>query len=270
MVGLRDATSGAEHGGKAVALGRALRAGLPVPPGVALSVAVVEAVVAGQAEAHARLAAAHAELGGGAVAVRSSAVGEDGAGASFAGQHTTKLNVMSANALADAVRAVWESGRSAGALAYRAQLGVAGAPKVAVVVQKLVAADVAGVLFTRDPVTGADQRVIEASWGLGEAVVAGIVSPDRYRIDRSGRVLERVAGTKDLMIAPRADGGVEEIEITGARASSHALADDQLAALHALATRCEQVFGDGGQDIEWAYAGGALYLLQCRPVTRIQ
>jgi pyruvate,water dikinase len=267
---LHDATAHDEHGGKAVALGHAVRAGLPVPHGVALSVAFVEAVVAGQADAHGRLTALHRELGGGPVAVRSSAVGEDGAHASFAGQHATKLNITSASALAGAVREVWESGRTPAALAYRAQLGVAGAPRVAVIVQKLVRADVAGVMFTRDPVTGADERVIEASWGLGEAVVAGLVSPDRYRVDRAGRVLERAAGLKDLMIAPRADGGVEEVEVGDARANSHALADEQLAALHALALECERVFGGGGQDIEWAYAGGALHLLQCRPVTRSQ
>jgi pyruvate,water dikinase len=269
-VPLHDATEHTEHGGKAVALGHAIRAGLPVPNGVALSVAFVEAVVANDAGARSRLAALHVELGGGAVAVRSSAVGEDGAGASFAGQHVTKLNVTTAAALAEAVHAVWESGRTASALAYRAQLGVAGAPRVAVVVQKLVRADIAGVMFTRDPVNGADERVIEASWGLGEAVVAGLVSPDRYRMDRGGRIKERTAGVKDLMIAPSADGGVEEVEVPSARASTHALSDEQLSALHALALHCERVFGDGGHDIEWAYAGGALHLLQCRPVTRIR
>lgn len=270
VVPLKDAHAHDEHGGKAVALGHAVRAGLPVPHGVALSVAFVEAVVAGQADAHGRLDALHRELGGGAVAVRSSAVGEDGAGASFAGQHATKLNVTSAEALVQAVHAVWESGRTASALAYRAQLGVAGAPRVAIVVQTLVKSDVSGVMFTRDPISGADERVIEASWGLGEAVVAGLVSPDRYRIDRGGRVLERAPGVKDLMIAPRADGGVEEVEISGARANAHALADAQLAALHQLALQCERVFGDDGHDIEWAYAGDTLHLLQCRPVTRMR
>jgi pyruvate,water dikinase len=269
-VPLHDATEHEQHGGKAVALGHALRAGLPVPGGVALSVAFVEAVVTGQADAHGRLHALYAELGGCPVAVRSSAVGEDGTGASFAGQHATKLNVTSARALIDAVHAVWVSGRTPSALAYRAQLGIAGAPRVAVVVQRLVQADVAGVMFTRDPVSGADERVIEASWGLGEAVVSGLVSPDRYRIDRAGRVTERAVGVKDLMIAPRADGGVEEVEIAGARAKAHALADDQLAALHELASQCERVFGAGGQDIEWAYTGDALHLLQCRPVTRMR
>jgi pyruvate,water dikinase len=269
-VPLHHATEHDEHGGKAVALGHAVRAGLPVPHGIALSVAFVEAVVAGHAGARGRLAELHGELGGGAVAVRSSAVGEDGAGASFAGQHVTLLNVMSADAVADAVRAVWESGRSAAALAYRAQLGVTGAPRVAVIVQKLVRADVSGVMFTRDPLSGADERVIEASWGLGEAVVAGLVAPDRYRVDRTGRVTERAAGMKDLMIAPRADGGVEEVAVAGARANAHALADAQLAALHGLASECERVFGGGGHDIEWAYAGDALHLLQCRPVTRIR
>jgi pyruvate,water dikinase len=267
---LREATAADEYGGKSVALGAALRAGLPVPDGFALSVAFVEAVVGGDAAARAWLAEVYAALGAGAVAARSSAVGEDGASASFAGQHATKLNVTSAAALEAAVRAVWDSGRTASALAYRAQLGVSGPPRVAVAVQRLVRAEVAGVMFTRDPISGADERVIEAAWGLGEAVVGGLVAPDRYRLDRRGRVVERAAGVKDLMIAPSADGGVEEVEISGARAAAHALADAQLAALHALALRCEQVFGGSGHDIEFAFVGDALHLLQCRPVTKLR
>ena len=265
---LQDATEPERFGGKAVALGAAIRAGLPVPHGVALSVAFVDAIVAGAPGALARLRALHVELGGGAVAARSSAVGEDGAAASFAGQHATCLNVISADALVDAVRTVWDSGRTEHARAYRQRLGVTGEPRVAVVVQRLVRADIAGVLFTRDPVTGADERVVEASWGLGEAVVTGLVTPDSYRIDRSGRVVAHTAGTKDVMIVQRDGGGTEEVAVDPGRANTRALDDAQLRALHELATACETAFGGHGHDIEWAFAGDALHLLQHRPITR--
>jgi pyruvate,water dikinase len=122
------------------------------------------------------------------------------------------------------------------------------------------------VLFTRNPMTGADERVIEATWGLGEAVVAGLVTPDHYRVARGGRILERRAGEKDLAIMWSEGGGTEEVEIEGARISALCLEDADIAALEALATACEAAFG-GSQDLEWAFAGGHLYLLQRRAIT---
>ena len=107
------------------------------------------------------------------LAVRSSAVGEDSAGASFAGQHITVLNVPSADDVEAAVREVWWSANSDSAITYRKRLGVFARPSVGVVVQSLLQPDTAGVMFTRNPITGADERMIEASWGLGEAVVSG-------------------------------------------------------------------------------------------------
>ena len=179
MTPLRDAFELAAFGGKAVQLGEALRAGLPVPDGYALSTAEVDLIVAGDASALAELERAAATLNG-PVAVRSSAVGEDSAGASFAGQHATVLHVEpDATAIAAAVRVVWESGRTESALAYRRKLGVDGPPQVGIAIQHMVDSDSAGVLFSRDPLTGEDVRVIEAAWGLGEAVVAGLVTPDR-------------------------------------------------------------------------------------------
>ena len=125
------------------------------------------------------------------LAVRSSAVGEDSAGASFAGQHITVLNVPSADDVEAAVREVWWSANSDSAITYRKRLGVFARPSVGVVVQSLLQPDTAGVMFTRNPITGADERMIEASWGLGEAVVSGRVIPDSFRVARSGEVLER-------------------------------------------------------------------------------
>jgi pyruvate,water dikinase len=266
VVALHEAADRQVFGGKAVELGAALRAGLPVPDGVALSVELVAAVSSGSPAALDTISGLVARLGG-AVAARSSAVGEDSAEASFAGQHATVLNATTATALADAIRTVHSSGHSESALAYRSRSRVSGAPRIAVVVQQLVRADVAGVLFTRDPMSGRDERVIESAWGLGEAVVAGLINPDRYRIARSGAVLSRTVGVKDVMIVARAGGGVEEVAVAPDRVSV-GLTDGQLRALHELATRCEVAFGDGGHDLEWAFADDDLYLLQRRPITR--
>ena len=262
---LAEAIEHAEFGGKAVELGAAIRGGLPVPDGMALAVGLVDAIAAGDPAAREMVRLVFARLGGGPMAARSSGVGEDGAIASFAGQHATKLNVTTADQLVAAVIEVHASGRTDAALAYRKKAGVEGAPRVSVVVQKLVASEHAGVLFTRCPLSGKDERVIEAARGLGEVVVAGLINPERLRLDRSGRVLERVPAKQDLMIVALPDGGTEEqvVDETGTL-----LAEHQVSALHELAARIEQVFGTGGHDVEWAFVKGSLYLLQRRPITR--
>jgi pyruvate,water dikinase len=266
IVLLAEANDEERFGGKAVQLGAALRAGLPVPPGVALAASVVDAIADRDA---ASIAALHAlaEVRDGPVAVRSSAVGEDSADASFAGQHLTVLNARGGDAVVAAIGEVWASARSNAALAYRARLGIDGAPRIGAVVQRLLAPDMAGVLFTRNPLAGADERVIEASWGLGEAVVAGRVIPDRFRVARDGVVLERTPGWKDVALRAAPDGGTTEEPLPPDRAEALCLDDGLLAGLHELATRCEQLFGPG-RDLEWAFADGRLYLLQCRAVTR--
>jgi len=253
-------------GSKAVGLGDAARGGLPVPPGVALSGPVVEAVASGEDEAIKQVAESVRSLDG-PFAVRSSAVGEDGADASFAGQHVTLLNVPSAGAVTDAVREIWWSANSDSAITYRQRQDMFVRPSVGVVVQALLDSDVAGVMFTRNPINGADERMIEASWGLGEAVVAGRVIPDNYRVARSGEVIDRTPGLKKIAIRRAPDGGTLEEQLSTHDAERHSLSDAQLAELNALATRCEEIYGPG-RDIEWAYAAGRLYLLQCRPVTQ--
>ena len=266
MTPLREAFDLAAFGGKAVQLGEALRAGLPVPDGYALSAEEVDLIVAGDASAIAELDRIAAMLSG-PVAVRSSAVGEDSAGASFAGQHATVLHVEpNTAAIAAAARTVWESGRTESALAYRRKLGVDGLPRVGVAIQQMVDSDCAGVLFSRDPLSGEDVRVIEAAWGLGEAVVAGLVTPDRFRVLRDGRIEERSPGFKDLLIRRSAEGGTEEVPVAEEKVEALCLDDSQLLALHGLATRCEAAYS-GEQDIEWAFADGELYLLQRRPIT---
>jgi pyruvate, water dikinase len=266
-VPLEAAADPERHGGKAVELGRALRAGLPVPRGVALEVELVDRLVAGDAASRARCLRAVEALAAPRVAVRSSAVGEDSGQASFAGQHLTRLGVPSADELFAAVAAVSSSGSSAAALAYRARLGVPGPPRVAVVVQAMVEADCAGVVFTRDPLSGADLRVVEVSWGLGEAVVAGLVEPDRVRMRRGGQVLEHRVGNKDVAVRAAVGGGTAEIPVALAERRRPCLDPRRLAALEQLVARCE-ASASGAHDLEFAFAGEALFLLQRRPVTR--
>jgi pyruvate,water dikinase len=134
-----------------------------------------------------------------------------------------------------------------------------------VVVQELVDADVAGVLFTRDPVTGAAELVVEASWGLGEAVVGGLVTPDHYRLDAAGRLRDRRVGEKDLAVR-RDAGATVEVPVPAALVHAPCLGDRELAALRGLAAACDDAFGPGGHDVEFAFRGGALFLLQRRPV----
>jgi pyruvate,water dikinase len=253
------------YGSKAVGLGDASRQGLPVPPGLALSGDLVEAVAAGDDKAIEKVAKAVLALSA-PFAVRSSAIDEDGAMASFAGQHLTVLNVHSAADVPDAVREVWWSANSDSAITYRQRVGMFTRPSVGVVVQTLLNPTVAGVMFTEHPVTGLDERLIEASWGLGEAVVAGLVVPDHFRLDRSGRVLERKVGRKHIAIRSLPNGGTFEEQVPNLQVKQLCLDDAQLAALSELALQCEKIYGPR-RDIEWAFQDGRLYLLQCRAVT---
>ena len=266
VVPLAKARDDAVFGSKAVGLGEAARGGLPLPPGVALSGDIVEAVAAGEGRAIKKVARCVRPLPG-PLAVRSSAVDEDGAEASFAGQHLTLLNVLSSEGVCSALREIWWSANSDSAITYRQRVGLFTRPSVGVVVQALLDPEVAGVMFTQNPVNGADERMIEASWGLGEAVVAGVVIPDNFRVDRSGEVLERTPGVKKIAIRTLPDGGTIEEEVPPELVERPCLDDEQLQELNRLAGRCEQVYGPA-RDIEWAIADGELYLLQCRAVTR--
>lgn len=156
-----DATG---YGGKADQLSTALRAGLPVPEGFALSWEQVDVIATAGPGGQQALSADLVDLAETPLAVRSSAVGEDSPGASFAGQHLSVLNVVGDDAVRDAIQQVWQSGRDEAAVAYRRRMGMADDPRIGVLVQRLVPADVAGVLFTCDPVSGdPDRWVIEAS-----------------------------------------------------------------------------------------------------------
>ena len=258
---LSEATDADRYGGKAAQLAAALAHALPVPGGFALDWEAADATASGN------VPAACADLAAGPWAVRSSAIGEDSEGASFAGAHLTVLGCVGAAGVLDGVRQVHASASEPAALAYRERLHIDQRPRMAVVLQAMIDADVAGVLFTRNPVTGADERVIEASWGLGESVVSGAVTPDQWRLDGAGRLLEHVPGEKDTALRLRADGGVEEVAISGDRVTAPCLSPEELTWLHRLALSCDQAYGDQGHDIEFAIAHGRLHLLQRRPIT---
>jgi pyruvate,water dikinase len=267
LVPLHDALHEPSFGGKAVSLGAAVRAGLPVPPGVALGTAFVDRLATGDTAAVEMLLASPA-VPGARLAVRSSAVGEDAADASFAGQHATKLNVMREQLL-EAVHVVWQSARTESARAYRARKGLTLEPRMGVVVQALVEPVAAGVLFTRNPITGADERLIEAAWGLGESVVNGTVVPDRIRLDPQGGVLEVTAGEKDIRVWYGEGGGTVEVPVAPSLQREMCLMPLHFAALFDLAERCCRVWGSD-LDLEWALGtDGEIYLLQSRPITTL-
>lgn len=256
-------------GGKAARLAEARSAGLNVPAGVALSPDSVQSIARGDRAAIAELMRCLAEARlSPLVAVRSSAIGEDAETASFAGAHATVLGVSGVDQLMPAIATVHASAGTVGAAAYRRGLGIGAAPPMAVIVQDLVSADVAGVMFTRNPLTGTAERVIEASWGLGEAVVAGLVTPDHIRMRPGGEVVEHTLGDKDVAVVPRPEGGTQETTLSSVQAARHCLGTSELAALDRLAVECDRVFKGPDHDLEFAFAHATLYLLQRRPITR--
>jgi hypothetical protein len=220
------------------------------------------------------ITAAYQALGQGEtvpVAVRSSATAEDLPDASFAGQQETFLNTLGVEAILDAARRCWASLWTDRAVSYRAQHGIEPhTVRLAVVVQCMVDAQVAGVLFTANPLTGKRrQAVIDANPGLGEAVVSGATTPDHFVINTStAEIVERHVGDTHLVIRPRAGGGAERIEQPVQRTTA-CLSDTQVRALAALGAQVEASFGVP-QDIEWALdAADYLWLLQARPITTL-
>jgi len=265
-VALEDTRDGAEFGGKALQLGAAIRAGLAVPPGRAIGARALAQLAAGDPAQQAAVTAVFEQLGA-PLAARSSAIGEDSAGASFAGQHLSVLHVCDAAALHAALLAIHASAHAAGPRAYRAKHALAAEIQMAALVQRLINPRCAGVLFTENPVTRASELVIEASYGLGEAVVAGLVTPDYYRVTPDARVLEARIGEKDLLVALDPRGGTRELPVPRALIHARCLDDSALAQLAVLARRCQAVFGPR-LDLEWAFdEASRLMLLQARPIT---
>ena len=208
------------------------------------------------------------ELGDGPLAVRSSGLEEDGDVTSFAGQHESFLNVRGTDALLDAVLGCWASAFSDRSVSYRAQHGIPASPRgLAVVLQRLVPAEVSGVLFTANPLTGSrTERVVSGTWGLGEGLVSGAVDADTVVLDRAGSVRSVVLGDKSERYVPAAGGGVSPHPVAPADAAQACVDEDLLSRLGAVADVIDERL-DTPQDIEWAVADGQLWALQCRPIT---
>lgn len=289
-------------GGKGASLARLRRAGLPVPDGfVVRTEALVRTLESGNRHRRVRglfegaspdalpslakdaqglvmeappasgldfeVGRACERLGDGPVAVRSSAYAEDSSSASFAGQQETYLNVRGGAAVLAAVRRCWASFFSEHAVFYRSRKGSLSDLRMAVVVQRLLAPEKSGVMFTIDPIRKRrDQMVIEAVRGLGEAVVSGKVTPDHYIVSRDGELKRAQVSTQTLAIVAAAEGGVREIALDPLVGGARVLDDGELADLAQMGTRLEELFG-APQDVEWAFENGRLYLLQSRPVT---
>jgi rifampicin phosphotransferase len=207
---------------------------------------------------------------GRAVAVRSSATTEDLPGASFAGQQETYLNVRDTGVLMEAIKACWASLWTLRAMAYRRRQNIEPATvSLAVVVQQMVPAEAAGIMFTTDPVGGwRDRTLINAAWGLGEAVVGGRVTPDTLVVDKaSGRIDSRKTADKEVMTV-YAEGGAEEQPVPEAKRREPVLDDEAATELARYGARIEIHYG-APQDIEWALADGEFFILQARPITNL-
>ena len=206
-----------------------------------------------------------------AYAVRSSATAEDLPDASFAGQQDTYLNIIGEEALLDAMRRCWVSLFTDRAILYRSKNRFPHEDvKLSVVVQQMVMSEMSGILFTADPLTGhRHTATIDASFGLGEALVSGIVSPDAYRVDkRNMTIIERQIADKQVAIYPEKDGGTRQENLSDVQRTQTVLTDAQIVDLVAMGTQVEAHYGTP-QDIEWAIADGKTYLLQARPITSL-
>ncbi len=205
------------------------------------------------------------------VAVRSSATAEDLPDASFAGQQETFLNILGETDLLDAVQRCWASLYGARAIYYRAKQGFDDrSVNIAVVVQELIGSEKSGVMFTSHPVTGEPLTIVEGSWGLGEAVVSGSVSPDNYVFDlRSERVVDRLIAEKEIMIVPEGRHGTKTVKLSAKQRTAPVLSDAEVARLATLGKIAEDHYGVP-QDVEWAIVGDEFFILQSRPITTIK
>ncbi|MGH2893906.1 MAG: PEP/pyruvate-binding domain-containing protein [Solirubrobacteraceae bacterium] len=252
-------------GGKSASLGELLQAEIPVPAGFAISTSAGDELTDALRD---EIAARYATLGDQVpVAVRSSALGEDSAEATFAGQQDTYLWVRGIDDVCEAVTKCWASLYSAEAVSYRERFGVEN-PAMGVTIQLMVDAAVSGVMFTCNPVSGDHSMVaVNASWGLGLAVVGGEVTPDDHLVSKvTGEVVKRTINDKAVEYVPAAQG-TERVDVPEDRRRAPCLDDDNLASLVSVAKRIEKHFG-APQDIEWALdQSGELFVVQSRPVT---
>jgi rifampicin phosphotransferase len=277
-------------GGKGASLARLATAGFPVPEGFCVTTDAYAAYVGEHdlgvwtddpeaidrwfaerpipAELADEILAAYARLGAPAVAVRSSATAEDSSAASFAGQLESVLNVTGEDELLAAVRRCWASLWTGRAIAYRECRGVRDEGlTVAVVIQRLVAADAAGILFTADPMSGATDTVqVNAAWGLGDAVVAGEVTPDTFRVDAAtARVVSRTVADKQVMTVRRATGTATR-PVPARQRRQPSLTDGQAERLARIGLDIAALYRTS-VDVEWCRTGDELFIVQARPIT---
>lgn len=285
-------------GQKGARLAELVQAGLPVPPGFCLttrayqtflshnglaqvvqsgdSAAIREAIRESDVpeEISNELARAYAALsqdapGGTPVAVRSSATFEDLDNASFAGQYDTFLNVIGLERVLSSVKACWAGLWNERAMSYQREHGLDDvSATMGIVIQRQLAPEVAGVLFTLNPLTGREEEMmVEAAWGLGEAVVSGRVNPDTYVVDAyASKVVRADIARQPVKLEVDENGGIREVELAAEQALRPTLSDVQLLDLAELGTRVQEIFGYP-QDIEWALADGHFLILQARPMT---
>ena len=297
-------------GGKGKSLAAMLRAGLPIPAGFHVTISAYQRFVEHNDIARAILelatpvvvgarasfetpstrvmklfergeipsdiadevANAYAALDRDKVAVRSSANAEDLPNLSFAGQQETYLNVYGHDDLLIAVKNCWASLWTTQALSYRHEMDVdQSAVAMAVIIQAMVPADVSGILFTANPATGQrDQAIVNCSYGLGEAVVGGQVTPDTFVLDKASLELkETVLGSKEQMIVSRSTQGTHVQQVPREQRDTSSLSENSLKDLVSLAKEVEQCFVGQPQDIEWAIYEGEIWLLQSRPITHL-
>ena len=296
-------------GGKGASLSRLCRLELPVPPGFIITTEaycnfvasnhleeVITASLAGvpedDGEAHERASALirsafstgdlpddlrrsileeynRLDPGHGGVAVRSSATTEDLPDLSFAGQQDTFLNILGDDPLCKAVIDCWSSLWTARAIGYRMRNAIPhGQAALAVVVQKMVPSETSGVMFTANPLTGLlSETVIDATFGLGEALVSGQVEPDHFVADSTSGALRNMnLGGKKTTTRPKVGGGVENLPVQNG--GERSLSDGQIQELVAAGQKIQQEYGSP-QDIEWAFGGNELFILQSRPITSL-
>lgn len=306
-LGMKDAE---EAGGKGANMGEMVAAGLPVPPGfVVLRDSYLESMQAAgiydelnaahreamrapdqdkqsemctrmkaivlqagmSADVRERILASYRAMGPDVnVAVRSSATGEDGADASFAGMNATFTNICGEEQLLDAVQRCWASLFGPRVVTYRASRGFTADPAMAVVVQQMIASERSGVAFTADPTTDATDRVVvEGAFGQGEVVVSGSVEPDTYVVSKeNGEILSRRIGYKAFKIVRGADGNDMTVDLDEAQAQAQVLDDAEVRTIADIAIRSERHAGCP-QDTEWAIADGKTYIVQTRPITTL-
>ncbi len=294
-------------GGKGASLGAMLQDGLPVPEGFAVltraywdfvahngfeealrklvedvppddsqllaesAQAIKDRFIAGEIPAHVAQAIgqAYEEISGGLVVVRSSATAEDLPGASFAGQHDSFLNIEGNGEVCDAVRRCWASLWNPRAVSYRKRAGLDTTDiAIAVVVQRMIDAERSGVLFTANPLDHRrDRMLLSASFGLGEAVVGGQVTPDTWLLESTGKVIEHHLADKQV-ITVREGAGTVNHSMPEEKRRALTLNMEEVAALADLGARAQQFFGSP-QDLEWAIKGARIYLVQSRPITSL-